>query len=104
MKLSKNEKQLNRFIKSGFKRSRFTKDLYSMLYIDTNVFIAHFNIDGFYKVRFEQEAEKTIDLLTVVSKNKPELRALCHTLAAAMTLRLKPEVFVQRMTSVVEGN
>lgn len=93
------EGQLNRFIKSGFKYSRFTNDLYEMLYIDSNVFIAHFNKEGFYKVRFQEEAEQTIDSLAVVKK--VGINHLCHLLAAAMELRLHPEVFVKRNTSVV---
>lgn len=96
--MTKLEKQLQRFIKSGLKESMFTNDLYEMLYIQTNVFIAHFNKQGFYKTRFLEEAEQTIDSLCVVKK--PELRDLCQSLAAEMTLRLKHDVFVKRISTI----
>jgi hypothetical protein len=45
-------KQIDRFVASGFKRSRFTKDIYLFLYCYHGDFIAHYDIDGFYKARF----------------------------------------------------
>jgi hypothetical protein len=45
-------KAFDRFVKGGFKRTQFTKDLYKHLSLHFG-FIAHYNIDGFYSNRFE---------------------------------------------------
>lgn len=94
------ETQMYRFIKSGFKKHWFTNDLYKMLYIDSNVFIAHFNKNGFYEERFQKNAIQTIDRLIVV-KNKG-CKHLCHLLAAGMELRLDHETFVTRHSTVTK--
>lgn len=47
------EDQIKAFVSSGFKRSKFTNSIYEALSVDANVFIAHFNRDGFYRARFE---------------------------------------------------
>jgi hypothetical protein len=65
MKSNKLEQQVQRFFRSGFKRHWFTNDLYRAFYIHSNLFIAHFDKDGFYKARFQDPNGffKTIDLL-----------------------------------------
>lgn len=80
--MTKLEKQLDRFIKSGFKYSRFTNDIYKMLSIDTNVFIAHFNKEYFYHDRFLKDAHKTMELLKLVKKE--DFRPLCEKLYNAL--------------------
>ena len=79
--------QMDRFINSGFKRSRFTDDLYDFLHVHTNVFIAHFNKDWFYRARFETGAEETINALRNVRKIGP-VRNFSLALADAMEKRL----------------
>lgn len=78
--------QLQRFIASDFKKGRFTNDLYIFLSVHTNVFIAHFNKEHFYVVRFESGADKTIECLRSVKKG--DCKALCNALADAMEERL----------------
>lgn len=41
-----------RFLRSGFSFKQFTKVLYNAFYIDSNLFIAHFDRAGFYRTRF----------------------------------------------------
>jgi hypothetical protein len=81
------DKQLTRFINSGFKYTCFTKALYKMLYIETNMFIAHYDRHGFYTERFQIDALNTVLLLRQV--DKPELKPLCDKLATALIPRIK---------------
>lgn len=76
------DQQVDRFIKSGFKESRFTNDIYEMLYIDTNVFIAHFDKKGFYYARFLNNAHQTLESLKLVKKTN--LKPLCEKLYNAL--------------------
>lgn len=43
---------MERFVASGFAKSKFTRDLYDHLHLHCG-FIAHYNKDGFYACRFE---------------------------------------------------
>lgn len=98
----KNSKaHLKKFIRSGFKYKYFSNDLYEMLYLHANVFIAHFDKAGFYNRRFNNDADITIQLLKCV-KN-PSLKSLCLNLASAMEDSLITEKSEQIICSVTKG-
>lgn len=90
--------QVQRFIESGLKQSKFTKDIYSMLYIDTNKFIAHFDKSNFYERRFLNDADITASLLRDV-KN-PSIRPLCLELAKAIESQMLVVEVVTKRTTV----
>ena len=46
------KKNYIRFLRSGFSFKQFTKVLYNAFYIDSNLFIAHYDRRGFYDSRF----------------------------------------------------
>jgi hypothetical protein len=95
---TKLQAQLKRFIRGGFKYSQFTNAIYDFLYLDTNVFIAHFNKRCFYYARFETDADKTINLLALV--RKPELRPMCLELAHAMIIKLRIDTVTTQIRTV----
>lgn len=65
------ETQIQDFVKSGFKKSKFTSEIYKAMYVHSGCFIAHFNRDEFYKERFATT------------------KALNSTLESIMTIRYK---------------
>jgi len=54
-------RQWKLFVKGGFKKSQFTKNIYEHLHLHCG-FIAHYNIHGFYATYFE-DPEDTIRFL-----------------------------------------
>lgn len=81
------EAAVDRFIKCGMKYSRFSKAIYEMLHIDTNLFIAHFDRWGFYCERFTEDPVNTAQTLRKVKD--PYLKELCYRLADAIVKREK---------------
>lgn len=94
------KQQINRFIKGGFKKSQFTNNIYEMLYIYSNRFIAHFNKEGFYKIRFENEALETLKSLRDVSSTN-KFKTLCELLADGMEESILCRTTTSFHTSVV---
>ena len=60
---------LVRFIDSGFKRSKFTKALYSYLSLNFG-FIAHYNLDGFWQARFNDPAGRVSTVRAVTEASQ----------------------------------
>lgn len=74
--------RLEAFVKSGFKRSKFTNDIYEALSVHSGKFIAHFDRDGFYKARFESR-EGLSETLKALKALKPtdEVKRLIRYMA-----------------------
>lgn len=70
MDTRKLQSQVNAFVLSGFKQSKFTVAIYEAMYINSNKFIAHYNRDGFYKARFESR-DGLSETLTQLESIKP---------------------------------
>jgi len=71
---AKTVESFGRFAASGYKRTLFTKELYRDL-SRTFEFIAHFDIDGFYNVRFSGPAER-VDTFAIMVDEEQQRRTL----------------------------
>ena len=66
-------KRFESFIKSGFKRSLFSKNLYHYLMLHFG-FIAHYNIDGFYTERFWNPQGRLMTFNAIANPNPWDLK------------------------------
>ena len=64
------KKHYVKFLRSGFKPKQFTKVLYNAFYIDSNLFIAHFDRAGFYSSRFGS-AKGLVETVHVLMNTAP---------------------------------
>jgi len=65
--------QWQRFVKSHYRPSRFTRELYEALYMSSG-FIAHFDKNGFHKARFW--TTHALDYTLETMAKSPKLKAL----------------------------
>lgn len=76
------KKNYVRFLRSGFSFKRFTKVLYNAFYIDSNLFIAHYDRSGFYDTRFNT-AKGLVETVHVLLNGAP--RNETHKLLRELT-------------------
>lgn len=80
-------KAFGRFAAAGYPRSLFTKELYQTLR-HTFGFIAHYDLNGFYKERFEGPLERVDTFAIMVEEEeRTELEQRLRTVVVAMKLQ-----------------
>ncbi|HMX98730.1 MAG TPA: hypothetical protein PK473_03145 [Nitrosomonas sp.] len=78
--------QWEKFVKSGFNASRFTKDLYEAMY-KRGRFIAHYSREGFHKERFL--TVDGLDFTFLMMREVKELKELLYSVDTEELIKAK---------------
>jgi hypothetical protein len=62
---------LEKFFKNGCQEKDFTESVYKSFYLDSNLFIAHFNKSSFYSARFGTH-EKLLNTIEIINTSSPK--------------------------------